>query len=367
MNRKFPVLNLHLALFVFLFVLVFSARASELSVPEIVNKVQPTIVVIESKKASGVARGSGFVIDSSGIVVTNLHVISGALNIGVKLPSGDVYDQIQVRAYDERKDLALIQIPGFNLPHASLGDSDLVKVGEKVVLIGNPLGVLEGSVTSGIVSGIRTVEGVRIIQTDASANPGNSGGPLLNAKGEVIGVLSFKLKGTENLNFVIPINYARGMLGINNNLTLQAFNEKIKSSTLAFTATDANTFPPKWKSLTMGFTMMIRQSGDHVYVEFVIPDPVKKVGGFRTVDLKKDGTKYLGTQKVGLPCVYKDFWGKQKNKICIWDGKVEFTLFTPTRIEGATYSVTERAEFNCKDCVYEPPDLVWRPFVWIPD
>jgi S1-C subfamily serine protease len=293
-------------------------------------------------------------------------VISGALNIGVKLPSGDVYDQIQVRAYDERKDLALIQIPGFNLPHASLGDSDLVKVGEKVVLIGNPLGVLEGSVTSGIVSGIRTVEGVRVIQTDASANPGNSGGPLLNAKGEVIGVLSFKLKGTENLNFVIPINYARGMLGINNNLTLQAFNDKIKSSTLAFTATGANAFPTKWKSVTGNIEMIIRQSGDHVTVEVIPPNAVKKAGGYRTMDLKKDGTKYVGTHKLGRPCVYKDFWGKQKYKKCISEHNMEITLFTPTRIEGVVYAEDEGAEFNCQDCTLKPPDLLKRPFVWIP-
>jgi serine protease Do len=216
MNRKIQLMNFYVVLLVSLFVLTVTVKASELSVPEIVNKVQPTIVVIESKKADGISRGSGFVVDSSGIVVTNMHVISGALNVGVKLTSGEVYDQIQIRAYDERKDLALIQIPGFNLPSATLGDSEQVNVGEKVVLIGNPLGVLEGSVTSGIVSGIRTIDGVRIIQTDASANPGNSGGPLLNVKGEVIGVLSFKLKGTENLNFVIPINYARGLLSIDN-------------------------------------------------------------------------------------------------------------------------------------------------------
>jgi len=365
MNCRIQALNFYLVLFVFLFVSAFTVKASELSIPEIVNKVQPTIVVIESKRADGIARGSGFVIDSSGIIVTNVHVISGALSVGVKLSSGEVYDQIQIRAYDERKDLALIQIRGFNIPSATLGNSDLVKVGEKVVLIGNPLGVLEGSVTSGIVSGIRTVDGVRIIQTDAASNPGNSGGPLLNEKGEAIGVLSFKLKGTENLNFGIPINYARGLLSLDNKLTLKDLNERINSSSLAFQKTDTNTFPRKWKSLTGGFRMVITQNRDNISVEVVLPDLLKAMGGFRTMDFKKDGTKYVGTSRFGAPCTYYS-WGDKRN-FCYDNRSMEITLFTSSRIEGVAYEPQKGAKFNCKDCTFDPPDLVKSPFVWIPE
>jgi serine protease Do len=107
--------------------------------------------------------------------VTNLHVIEGATSVAVKLASGDVHDQVRVRAFDQRKDLAVIQVSGFNLPRVEFGDSDAVQPGQPVVLIGSPLRVLEGSVSTGVVSGVRTLEdaGFRVIQTDAAANPGN--------------------------------------------------------------------------------------------------------------------------------------------------------------------------------------------------
>src|ERR1700683_915299 len=93
-----------------------------------------------------------------------------------------------------------------------MADSDQVAPGDQVLLIGNPRG-LEGTIAAGLVSGVRPLsEHFRIIQTDASANPGNSGGPLLNSRGQAIGVLDFKVRDSENLNFAIPINYVKEML-----------------------------------------------------------------------------------------------------------------------------------------------------------
>jgi len=119
---------------------------------------------------------------------------------------------VTVIATDERRDLAVVQIAGFNLPVLELANSDAVTVGEPLVVVGSPKG-LEGTVTAGILSSVRdSGAGFKVLQTDAAVNPGNSGGPLVNGKAQAIGVVSFKLRSAEGLNFAIPINYVRGLL-----------------------------------------------------------------------------------------------------------------------------------------------------------
>jgi hypothetical protein len=237
-----------------------------------------------------------------------------------------------------------------------------------VFLIGNPLGILEGSVTSGIVSGIRTIkDGLQIIQTDASANPGSSGGPLLNAQGEVIGVLSFKLKGTENLNFVIPINYARGLLNIRDSFTLKEFNEKTQSTRTAFSETGADVLPKMWRSMYSGSTKIVRRSGDTIYTENIMPPKLKEIGLGAITEAKKDGNSYKGSVRVSVPCIYKEFWGGTKQKICYFEYPVELTMVTPTRIEGHSTQVKRNAELDCRSCTYDPPDREDVPFVWLPE
>jgi hypothetical protein len=142
------------------------------------------------------------------------------------LSNGDAFDRVTVRAFDESKDIAILQIPGFSLPTLALGNSDGVQQGDSVVLIGNPVG-LQGTVSAGLVSAIRQLEGYRVFQTDAAASPGSSGGPMLDDSGGVIGILTFRIKGGENLNFVVPINYARGLLQINEALSLAELNNRL--------------------------------------------------------------------------------------------------------------------------------------------
>lgn len=179
---------------------------------QVVEQVLPAVVTISGQSEDGEIVGSGFLVDSSGRIVTSLHVLKSLKTIKVKLANGEIYDSAKVRAYDERRDLAVIQVPGFALPTCRLGNSNDLKQGEPVLLVGAGSG-LQGSVTSGIVSAIRDLpEGFKVIQTDAAANPGNSGGPLFNTRAEAIGVLGFKLKGSEGQNFAVPINYARGLL-----------------------------------------------------------------------------------------------------------------------------------------------------------
>ena len=191
---------------------ITSTRQVTLTTAEIAKRVARSVVVIHGKTDAGDVLGSGFFVSKDGKIITNLHVIRDMKTANVQLSSGEMFDSPTVLATNELLDLAIIQVAGFDLPVLDLGDSDSVAVGEPLVIVGSPRG-LEGSVTAGILSSVRdTGEGFTVLQTDAAVNPGNSGGPLLNNRGQAIGVVSFKLLSSEGLNFAIPVNYVRGLL-----------------------------------------------------------------------------------------------------------------------------------------------------------
>jgi S1-C subfamily serine protease len=203
------------------------------------QQVDPGVVAIWTFASAGgtqgtdvpIGQGSGFVIDTQGHIVTNQHVVADAETIEVDFPSG-VRAWAEVLGTDLDSDLAVLKVdlPAAQLSPLPLGDSDLVRVGEAVIAIGNPFG-LSGTMTSGIVSAIgRTLDSERaapggqpftsgdIIQTDAAINPGNSGGPLINLRGEVIGVNrsirteSYTVSGdaaNSGVGFAIPVNIVR--------------------------------------------------------------------------------------------------------------------------------------------------------------
>ncbi|MCC5634857.1 trypsin-like peptidase domain-containing protein [Nostoc sp. CHAB 5844] len=156
--------------------------------------------------------GSGFIISSSGQILTNSHVVDGADTVTVTLKDGRTFDG-QVLGEDPVTDVAVIKIDANNLPTVSLGNSEVLQPGEAVIAIGNPLG-LNNTVTSGIISATgrsssdigATDKRVDYLQTDAAINPGNSGGPLLNARSQVIGMNTAILRGAQGLGFAIPIN-----------------------------------------------------------------------------------------------------------------------------------------------------------------
>jgi S1-C subfamily serine protease len=180
---------------------------------DIAASVSKATVSIRARLPDGsTASGSGFVVDASGTVVTNYHVVQDATYVEVRLNNDDVFPVVGTKAVDQLRDLAIVQIAGFSLATVSLGDSSSVRPGERIMVIGNALGMLENSVTAGIVSGIRDLGGYRMIQMDAAISPGNSGGPVVNEKGDVIGVATLKLRTGESLNFAVPVNYARGLL-----------------------------------------------------------------------------------------------------------------------------------------------------------
>ena len=159
--------------------------------------------------------GSGFVVSSDGLILTNAHVVDGSDKVTVTLKDGRTFEG-EVMGTDSFTDVAVIKIEAEDLPAMSFADSEVLQPGEWAIAIGNPLG-LDNTVTTGIVSGTGRSSAqvgvadkrVSFIQTDAAINPGNSGGPLLNAKGEVIGINTAIIPNAQGLGFAIPINDAR--------------------------------------------------------------------------------------------------------------------------------------------------------------
>ena len=179
---------------------------------DIFERWGPSVVTIRVARPGVEGIGSGFVIPPSGMVVTNYHVVRGAHDLTVRLATGEQRPVTTVVMADAERDLAVLSIDPTNLRRVALGDSSKIRVGERVVAIGSPQG-LSNSVSVGNVSQVRLKGEVTVIQTTAPLSPGNSGGPLFNERGEVIGVNSFKFVQGENLNFAVAINELRTLLG----------------------------------------------------------------------------------------------------------------------------------------------------------
>lgn len=191
-----------------------------INVADIAEKANRSVVNVQSStQEGGTSFGSGFFVDKSGLVVTNYHVIreavssSGAINVITS--DGESYPA-SVKGYDDSTDIALLEIkPSDEIEVSQLGNSDQVRVGDWVVAIGNPFG-LDHTVTLGIISakGRSGIDGEYddYLQTDAAINFGNSGGPLVNTKGEVIGINTLILAKGQGLGFAIPVNILREVL-----------------------------------------------------------------------------------------------------------------------------------------------------------
>lgn len=211
-----------------------SANFTEGSIADIADKVSKSVVsIVTSTKTinffgestDSAAAGTGVIVSSDGYILTNKHVINGANKVIVILDDGTTYEDVEVATTDPLNDIAFLKIKDVsNLAAATLGDSKTINVGQQVIAIGNALGEYQNTVTAGIVSGTgrsvtatdesgRNAETLSdMIQTDAAINSGNSGGPLVNAAGEVIGINTATSSTAENMGFAIPISSVKGML-----------------------------------------------------------------------------------------------------------------------------------------------------------
>ena len=175
-------------------------RSKPISAESVIQDVLKSVVLIETDTSS---TGSGFVVSQNCLIVTNHHVVKGAETIVIKTHDRKLLLG-QVLADDETKDLALLTTNAKDsCDFLELGSVGAGRVGEDIFVIGNPLG-LSGSVTKGIISGRRSDgDSVEYIQVDAAVNPGNSGGPVIDQNGKVLGVTTFRLRETEGLNFAV--------------------------------------------------------------------------------------------------------------------------------------------------------------------
>lgn len=186
----------------------------------IINQVIHSVVTVRTD----IGQGSGFIIDSNGYIVTNAHVVDGGSTIQV-ITYAQETKKAQLIGEDTNLDIALLKISG-NYDALDLGNSNDVQVGEKVIAIGNPLG-LQFSVSEGIISSVHRqgsngIDGY--LQTDAALNPGNSGGPLINKQGKVIGINNFKIGNSENLGFALESNFIKQAV---NDISNSALNESL--------------------------------------------------------------------------------------------------------------------------------------------
>lgn len=211
----------------------FQRGDDEPDVVTLTERARKSVVVVRhygrDGKQDGV--GTGFVVSKDGLIATCLHVIGEARPVSVELPDGRRFDAIEIHASDRKLDLALVRIPATNLPPLKLGDSSALKQGAPVIALGNPVG-LEHSVVQGIVSAKRDFDGIEMIQLAIPIESGNSGGPLLDTKGRVQGLLNMKSAVTANLGFAVPVDALKTLLerpnpvSINRWLTLGALNPR---------------------------------------------------------------------------------------------------------------------------------------------
>ena len=213
----------------------FSGQIDPKSIEGVANKVSQSVVSIVSKSQKGAkyfslgfgsaSAGTGIIVSENGYILTNKHVVEGSSDISVVTNDGNSYDNVEIITTDPLSDIAILKISNAKgLKAAELGDSKALNIGQQVIAIGNALGEYDGTVTSGIISGIgRTVNAssddgatketlTDMIQTDAAINSGNSGGPLVNAQGQVVGINTAVASEAQGIGFAIPISSVKGIL-----------------------------------------------------------------------------------------------------------------------------------------------------------
>jgi S1-C subfamily serine protease len=215
-------------------VVLLASVAAAMTPVEIKRDYGDAVVTITTYSAAedAIGLGSGFIVDPSGVIVTCYHVINEAYPAVIKLINGASFQEISVLGCDSARDVAVIKVKGRNLPSVKLASSDDIEVGERVVAIGNPRG-LENTISDGLLSGVREMDGYNLLQISAPISPGSSGGPVFNSSGRVVGIASATLKESQNLNFCVPIRYARPLLACTSSVSLDEFSRGIKPGEVA--------------------------------------------------------------------------------------------------------------------------------------
>ena len=331
---------------------------------QILEESRGAVVVIIAGAAKTLKLGSGFFVRSSGLLLTNFHVVENAELVGVKLPrKSDVFWAKTARGFDLDNDLVALNVDlqTHTVRSLSLGDSDNVGVGEPIVVVSNPEG-LEQTVSNGLISGIRELDGRKLFQISAPISEGSSGGPVFNELGEVIGVVVSSLESGQNLNFAIPINYAKPMLQTPNAVPIASLpkrkiidDESSKSKVVGI----PDNLPRFWKNTMTGEATEIRTDGNYIYEE----KKDRKTLGFAFgksethCETKRSGSEWLGKCNHFISATSLQ---SLDSRSCSWVTQEIITSVTSTRLEGRSQNAP-MPEGGCPT-----PGAGWQEFSLIP-
>lgn len=271
--------------------------------------------------------GSGFIISKDGLIITNKHVVSD-IEAGYKVITNNENEYEVKKIYrDPLNDLAIIKIDAVGLKPLKLGDSSKLKLGQLAIAIGTPLGEFTNTITSGIISGLgrgitagSPFEGFvekldNVIQTDAAISAGNSGGPLLNSKGQVIGINTAIAGEAENIGFAIPVNVAKGLI---DKFEERGFDYKTPYMGIRYQMVDKQ-------------TAILNKIAEGAYIVEVVPDSPSEKAGLEDEDIitEFDGKKINGKDDQGLAKIILEKKVGDRVKIqYVRDGKVKTTTIT---------------------------------------
>jgi hypothetical protein len=317
------------------------AAELDLSTAEILNRQGPSVVVIEVLNRDGEQTGqaSGIVLRRDGIIVTNFHVLQHACQARVRLSARkDTLPIKTILATDKDSDLAVFRIESVGLAEAKTGISANLKVGDPVVAIGNPMG-LEQSVSEGIVSGIRKTDSGDWIQITAPISPGSSGGGLYSRQGELVGITTFLLRESQNLNFAVPIEKALAMIDLRSSYPELP---EIAWSEVSDRFCQGDSAVIDWMQVSV---LLGRHAGDSTVQELLrklsggaIPSPeigfVRGVGESRSYDFRNLGVHVGFLNGV---CTQIDLWVRE---VHYSDGRLAFKPFSGTLPFGIAWSST---------------------------
>jgi S1-C subfamily serine protease len=310
-------------------------QPARIPLPELLPSVLEAVVKIDTDSSSG----TGFIVSADGYLVTAAHVISKAKEARVELKNGEKHDAVSVVDTDPRRDIAVLKIKGFKLPTLTLADSDSVQIGTRLILVGNPVlgGIkLDWSVTDGLLSAKRQLDGYTLFQTSVASAPGASGGPVLNEDGKVVAVHVMGIPG-EGFKFAVPSNYVAAMLQDIQRLSADAQLARAKSLG-ALPESSREDIAGTWRVLNSDQTLSLREDAGHIYVSGAVYYP-NGVVGQTSYELAKqaDGT-YSGVILGRWSCQYTNFGdllvGRVSQMDCPLRREVLLTTVSSTRIEG---------------------------------
>ncbi|MDB9975936.1 S1C family serine protease [Candidatus Thioglobus sp.] len=332
------------------FVFIIFSISSGLASTQVVNAVFPStlLIVVEDKNGQVQSLGSGFLV-APNVIATNYHVIENSYSGYVKLVNEDkLYDIDGVVGYNAQYDLALVKISD-NIGNPLTFKSSSVDIGQKIFAIGNPLG-LEGTISDGIISGLRDFEGVSLLQISAPISPGNSGGPVVDENGELVGVATSTFEQGQNLNFAVPVKYLKEL--INNQTALASLSSLVKTSKVN-TSKSSNDYKGAAITKLLVSNSCVRTNTGGCDISFSLKNNLRqKIGYVRTVYIiyDSDGEVLDANNKTWLNnpvlCIPPKMATRLNQATGYYTAQY---LFTKNLIKGSSQDLLKYVEFRILD------------------